>query len=110
MSSVFDTTGQSSVQHWTLNPEGVENLYSYQKGGRIEISLENAVSEIEKGMGMEGFYCPLYSNPLKVSSQLLYYALFLPLSSSPGLRQASADAAQYKSYDRVLLGDWAFRK
>lgn len=57
------------------DPEGVENLYAYQKGVQTEISLENAVSEIEKGIGMESFYCPLYSKPLKVSSQLLYYAL-----------------------------------
>lgn len=57
------------------DPEGVENLYAYQKGVQIEISLENAVSETEKGMGMESFYCPPLSNPLKVSSQLLCYAL-----------------------------------
>lgn len=45
------------------DPEGVENLYAYQKGVQIEVSLENAVSEIEKGMAMEGFYCPLLLKP-----------------------------------------------
>ena len=46
------------------DPEGVENLYAYQKGVQIEVSLENAVSEIEKGMAMEGFYCPPFTQTL----------------------------------------------
>lgn len=86
------------------DPEGVENLYAYQKGVQIEVSLENAVSEIEIGMGMEGFYCPPLLKPSEGVFKSYTMLWFLPLSSSSGFRQARADAAQCKSYDRVLLG------
>lgn len=67
------------MQHYNSQPAeaptGVENLYAYQKGVQVEISLGNAIREIEKGMGTEGLHCSLYSNPQKVSSQFLHYAL-----------------------------------
>lgn len=53
----------STVTQPAEDPEGVENLFAYQKGVQIEISLENGISEIEKRMGMEGFYCPPLLKP-----------------------------------------------
>lgn len=61
------------------DPEGVKNLYAYQKGVQIEISLENAVSEIEKGMDMESFYCP----PLLKPSESVFPTPILCSGSCP---------------------------
>lgn len=108
MSSVLDTTGQSSMQHCNSTcrrPRRCGKSFCLSKGSTDWNKSGKWYKWNRKKNGHGRLLLSPFTQTLWRCLPNSYTMLcFLPLGSSSGLRQASADAAQCKSYDRVLLG------